>query len=1063
MKRFLGGCLAFLCLIAFSCNLEENYSDSKYGSISVGLKNSSVESAENKSSRALYIPEIKNATVTVSGYGMSDISRRVSIVSGKGTVSIDKIPVGRNRVVSVQAESCIDSDDTAKIDGVVMYAVTDISSGENSVNVNWASSAVGSVYFNLIKENYDVSNLEKSSVEALVPSETHAALVDTKKIAEDIKNEKTESAENYKLESGKVQFKTSKAYSDVVIQVCDPVSKSVAQSTGKTQTIENVAPGTWNFYVIKNESIKYKKSVVVESAGTVDLGAISFEKSLGQNHPDEGKYSPVAQTTWASETFSLGSEIDADGNGTFAVYSKNATKILLELYNTAYGEEAAYDYWMEKGSDDIWRAKIKGIESGTLYAFRAWGPNWTFDENWERGGSSAGFAADFDSKGNRFNPNKVLFDPYSKEISHDKSNPTALGSLNGGMYGTGEEVFEGAARRNFDTGIYASKSVVVKDSTSFGTRPKIPQEKAIIYEAHARGITKHSSSAQLSSILNGFDGFDGVVNIPTEYQGTYKGAGMLAPYLKALGVNTIELLPVHESDNDANPDDAPGGNYWAYMTYGYFAPDRRYSSDKSYGGPTREFKEMVKAFHDEGMEVYLDVVFNHSGEGGTWYGEKDNYQTAELTFMRGFDNSTYYSLVQDNVGGYWETTGCGNNLQCDNPVVRKFILDSLAYWIDEMGVDGYRFDLATVLGREKNSSGNWDYNVESQTLKDIVALGVENDVEMIAESWDCGSNSYQVGNFPEGWGGWNGRFRDSIRSYVGKGERGLLNNYINGDYDNFNKEGGPHKSVNFVVAHDGFTLADLCSYQGAGNAMNSTLTWPFGPSDGGNGDNNTLGFGTEPENKRQAARNYIAIQMISRGVPMIVWGDEFGRTQNGNNNPYNIDSVATWSNYNMINTSSPHLVATGGSGAYHNNFGTFDNDANVNGNFKFMNYMLKLRASEPAFQQANYSVTYDFKKEDGVNTLSDGDRCVWIRINGSTVSGGSDYLVFMNMYTAEVGYKIPAPESGKSWVRLADTQNFYESDFNCWSETDSSCVYKTEDKYGVTPWSVVILKQVADN
>lgn len=1060
MKRFLGGCLAFLCLIAFSCNLEENYSDSKYGSISVGLRDSTVE---NKSSRALYIPEIKNATVTVSGYGMLDISERVSIVSGKGRVSIDKIPLGKNRVVSVQAESCIDSGDAVKIDGVVMYAVTDISSGENSVNVNWASSAVGSVYFNLIKENFDVSKLEKSSVEALIPSETHAALVDTKKIAEDIKNERTESSEKYQLKSGKVQFKTSKAYSDVVIQVCDPVSKSVAQSTGETQTIENVAPGTWNFYVIKNESIKYKKSVVVESAGTVDLGTISFEKSLGQNHPDEGKYSPVAQTTWASETFSLGSEIDADGNGTFAVYSKNATKILLELYNIAYGEEAAYDYWMEKGSDDIWRAKINGITSGTLYAFRAWGPNWTFDENWERGGSSAGFVADFDSKGNRFNPNKLLFDPYSKEISHDKSNPTALGKMNGGMYGTGEEVFEGAARRNFDTGIYASKSVVVKDSTSFGTRPKIPQEKAIIYEAHARGITKHSSSAQLSSILNGIDGFDGVVNIPAEYQGTYKGAGMLAPYLKALGVNTIELLPVHESDNDANPDDAPGGNYWAYMTYGYFAPDRRYSSDKSYGGPTREFKEMVKAFHDEGMEVYLDVVFNHSGEGGTWYGEKDSYKTAELTFMRGFDNSTYYSLVQDNVGGYWETTGCGNNLQCDNPVVRKFILDSLAYWIDEMGVDGYRFDLATVLGREKNSSGNWDYNVESQTLKDIVALGVENDVEMIAESWDCGSNSYQVGNFPEGWGGWNGRFRDSIRSYVGKGERGLLNNYINGDYDNFNKEGGPHKSVNFVVAHDGFTLADLCSYQGAGNAMNSTLTWPFGPSDGGNSDNNTLGFGTEAKDKRQAARNYIAIQMISRGVPMIVWGDEFGRTQNGNNNPYNIDSVATWNNYNMINTSSPHLVATGGSGAYHNNFGTFENNANVNGNFKFMNYMLKLRASEPAFQQADYNVLYDFKKEDGVNTLSDGDRCVWIRINGSTVSGGSDYLVFMNMYTAEVSYKIPAPESGKSWVRLADTQNFYESDFNCWSETDSSCVYKTEDKYGVTPWSVVILKQVADN
>ncbi len=1063
MKRFLCLCFSILFLSVFSCKIDgiEEKSDSKYGSLTT-LKLELNQKSKNQNERSLYIPEIIKATVTVSGYGMEDISAEVAVSEGKSnSVKIEGIPVGKNRAVSVQA-LCTNDNVLSKIEGVVMYAVTDINSGDNSINVNWASSAVGSVYSNLIKENYDVSKLEKSSVEALVPPSTHAALIDTKQIARDIKEglAAPQSTEKYILKSGKVTFSTAKADSDVKIQVCDPVSKSVAQSTGETQTIENVAPGTWNFYVIKNESIVYKKSVTLKSGETLDLGIISFEKSLGQNHPDEGKYSPVAQTTWASETFSLGSEIDADGNGTFAVYSKNATKILLELYNIAYGEEAAYDYWMEKGSDDIWRAKINGITSGTLYAFRSWGPNWTFDEKWERGGSSAGFVADFDAAGNRFNPNKVLFDPYSKEISHDKSNPTALGKMNGGMYGTGEEVFEGAARRNFDTGIYASKSVVVKDSTSFGTRPKIPQEKAIIYEAHARGITKHSSSAQLSSILNGFYGFDGVVNIPAEYQGTYKGAGMLAPYLKALGVNTIELLPVQESDNDANPDDAPGGNYWAYMTYGYFAPDRRYSSDKSYGGPTREFKEMVKAFHDEGMEVYLDVVFNHSGEGGTWYGEKDSYQTAELTFMRGFDNSTYYSLVQDNVGGYWETTGCGNNLQCDNPVVRKFILDSLAYWIDEMGVDGYRFDLATVLGREKNSSGNWDYNVESQTLKDIVALGVENDVEMIAESWDCGSNSYQVGNFPEGWGGWNGRFRDSIRSYVGKGERGLLNNYINGDYGNFNKEGGPHKSVNFVVAHDGFTLADLCSYQGAGNAMNSTLTWPFGPSDGGNGDTNTLGFGTAPENKRQAARNYIAIQMISRGVPMIVWGDEFGRTQNGNNNPYNIDSVATWSNYNMINTSSPHLVATGGDGAYHNNFGEFGNKANVNGNFKFMNYMLKLRASEPAFQQANYSVTYDFKKEDGVNTLSDGDRCVWIRINGSTVSGGSDYLVFMNMYTDKVSYTIPAPAADSKWTRIADTSSWAETSFNCWDETDTSCVYTAADSYGVNPWSVVILKMV---
>ena len=788
---------------------------------------------------------------------------------------------------------------------------------------------------------------------------------------------------------------------------------------------------------------------------------------IGFTHPDAVSampFSPVDSDDsadsygWSSLNCELGAIISGSET-TFAVYSKNATNMLLEIYETAYGEDAKYDYWMEKGADNIWRAKLRDVPAGTLYAFRAWGPNWKFNQNWKRGNSNEGYVKDYDLVGNRFNPNKVLFDPYAKEISHDKSNPDALGSENGGMYGTGSETYSGTIRRNFDTGKYAPKAVVIDDDTSFGVKPAIPQENAIIYEAHARGITKHPSSANLSAILSGFDGFENVVDIPAEYQGTYKGAGMLAPYLKALGVNTIELLPVHESDNDANPDDAPGGNYWAYMTYGYFAPDRRYSSDQSYGGPTREFKEMVKAFHDAGMEVYLDVVFNHSGEGGPWYGDKDSYNTAELTFMRGLDNSTYYSLTADKKG-YWETTGCGNNLQCDNAIVRNLILDSLTYWIDKMGVDGYRFDLAPVLGREKSGS-EWVFSQDAKTIKDIVALGNAKNAEMIAEAWDTQwPGGYQVGNFPSGWGEWNGRFRDAIRGFVNTGNRGSVNDYINGDYNNFNDQGGPHKSVNFVVAHDGFTLADLCSYQGNGNAQNGILEWPFGPSDGGNGDYNTLGFGTEQINKRQAARNYIAIQMMSRGVPMIVWGDEFCRTQNGNNNPYNIDSVATWSNYNMINTASPHKVVTGGAGSYHNNFGTFENAESINGNFVFMNYMLKLKAKEPALNQKDYKVPYNFKKEDGTSTLNDGDNCVWIHIDGDKVSGGSDYLVFMNMYTTEVPFTVPKAASGKSWVRIVDTQSYFEKDLNCWNDETADSI-EISGEYGVASWSVVILKEVA--
>ncbi len=792
---------------------------------------------------------------------------------------------------------------------------------------------------------------------------------------------------------------------------------------------------------------------------------------LGSTYPASGAFSPVdsngaeAGFGWNDLTFEPGGRIDSEGNLEVAVYSKNATKVLLEIYSTAYGEDAVYDYWMEKGSDNFWRAELDDVPAGTLYAFRVWGANWTFDESWERGNSSAGFVSDYDSIGSRFNPNKVLFDPYAREISHDKSDPAALGTYDNGMYGTGGETYQGTLRRNFDTGKYAPKSVVVVDNTGYGTKPAIPQQDAIIYETHLRGLTKHSSSANLSSILSGIDGFEDVENIPAAYQGTYKGAGMMAPYLKALGINTVELLPVHESDNDANPDDAPGGNYWAYMTYGYFAPDRRYSYDKSYGGPTKEFKEMVKAFHDEGIEVYLDVVFNHSGEGGPWYGDKDDYNTAELTFMRGFDCSEYYCLVPKTIGAHWESTGCGNNLRCDNKVVQDLILDSLTYWIDEMGVDGYRFDLAPVIGREFDSgSGNWYFNPNSQILSDIAALGASKNAEMIAEAWDTRGDGYQVGKFPSGWGEWNGRFRDAIRGYVNTGNRGAVNDYINGDYNNFNDQGGPHKTVNFVVAHDGFTLADLCSYQGAGNALNGTLTWPFGPSDGGNGDQNTLGFvnwsdseDSQKASKRQAARNYIALQMISRGVPMIVYGDEFSRTQNGNNNPYNIDSVATWNNYNMINTTSPHLVETGGGGAYHNNFGRFNNSGNVNGNFIFMKYMLNLRASEPAFRQTDYSVSYDFKKEDGTNTLTDGDRCVWIKINGSKVSGGSDYLVFSNMWQEQVSFTVPEAASGKKWVIIADTASWAEPNYNCWNPLTQNAY---SGKYGVNPWSVVILKQV---
>lgn len=809
------------------------------------------------------------------------------------------------------------------------------------------------------------------------------------------------------------------------------------------------------------------KAVAISSLlGNSNVSSWTFEKpSIGMQHPETGNYSVASTDTTAV----LGANVKGDKTS-FVLYSANATKVLLEIYSKPFGDAVPlYDYWMEKDSNNYWRITLNGNLKNAIYAFRCWGPNWEYSDEWQRGGSSIGFISDCDENGNRFNPNKVVFDPYAKEITHDPSNKDAL------LHSPSTEkpynaLSTGEDFRNYDSGKIAPKGYVISDSTSYGTKPGIPQKDAIIYEAHVRGITKHSSTANLSSLLSGYSQFASVQDIPSEYRGTYKGASYLVPYLKALGINTIELLPVHETDNDANPDDGPGGNFWGYMTFDYFAPDRRYSYDKTPGGPTKEFKEMVKAFHDAGMEVYLDVVYNHSGEGGPWNGSKDNNAQVTVVSMRGIDNSTYYSLVPSDKSAYWETTGCGNNLQCDNPYVRGFILDSLEYWIDEMGVDGFRFDLATVLGREySSSSSGWDYNLNAETTVKIAELGKAKNVEMIAESWDCGNNSYQVGNFPDGWAGWNGYYRDSIRAFVGNGAERAAISYTDGIYGSRDYFGAAEPSVNFVVAHDGFTLADLCSYSGAGNALNGTLTWPFGPSDGGNGDNNSLGTGTEAASNRQRARNYFAMQMFSAGIPMIVYGDEFGRTQNGNNNPYNIDSVATWNNYSMVATDSPHTVSTGSDGkaecgTYTDKFGKFANTESKNGNFDFARFVMNERLNNESLRQiTGVDAPIEWYSTAGVKGWEDAGCKKAVMINGSGAKNGGSYYMMINMTGYDASFTIPAPSSGKEWTRIVDTGNWAETNCNYWEETDTSYRLDSSSAYSVGSYTVTILKQVADS
>lgn len=772
---------------------------------------------------------------------------------------------------------------------------------------------------------------------------------------------------------------------------------------------------------------------------------------------------PVDQDLWSSSRYPLGAHINDDTTTTIAVYAKHATRVVLEIYDNPTGVDAAHEFILARNSNDcIWRGKFENLPPGSFYAFRCWGPNWVFSDKWRRGNSNEGFISDVDAKGNRYNPNKVLFDPYAREISHDKETPEMIAAgENGGMFGTGGGDYKGSVRRTIDTGHWAPKGVIVNDSTSAGTRPLLPPENSVIYEAHLRGLTMHPSSSRLRTILNGISGFEQVKDIPEELRGTYKGAAMMAPYLKALGFTTIEFLPVHETCNDINSPIEASGNYWGYMTYGYFAPDRRFSFDKSPGGPTKEFKEMVKVFHDHEIEVYLDVVYNHSGEGGNW-GDRD---TTGFLSMGGFDVTEYYVLTTDNylVDG---ATGCGNQINFSADAAKKLVLDSLNYWITEFGIDGFRFDLAPVLGRTPNEYDrtNWDYQkrffAEHPLLLDIRDLAVDNNVEVIAEAWDLWG--YEVGNFPNGWGEWNGRYRDNLRVFMkGDGNTTAFVNMVNGDYESFHDQGGAARSINFLVAHDGFTLTDLVSY----NCKNNSVPWPFGPSDGGSDNNCSWDSMGDQQFRRQRLRNFWTIQFISRGVPLVVWGDEFGRTQNGNNNPYNIDSVATWNNYAMISSHEPNGVSTETNGAYHNNLGRAATASNVNALFNFSRYMANLRKKHSALKQRGYGdltlnsgndVTYLFRKEDGYTYLNGNDRCVWLRIDGSAV-GDHDFLVLINMWTEQVAFTVPVDSDSQKWVRLVDTDRWAEDCCNVWDLQTGTVI---KNSYTVNPWSIVILEEL---
>ncbi|HVH80829.1 MAG TPA: isoamylase, partial [Stellaceae bacterium] len=581
----------------------------------------------------------------------------------------------------------------------------------------------------------------------------------------------------------------------------------------------------------------------------------------------------------AIDSQQLGARYDTSGsNIIFRVYSSRATRIELDLFATAYGAPEAATFLPTKGTDNVWSVtvpvaalKTAGITGAVYYGYRAWGPNWPYDPAWTKG-SAAGFVADVDVAGSRFNPNKLLFDPYARELSHDPINP---------QNNDGTAFASGAPYRSIDSGPKASKGIVfAPDTASTGAKPTRAQKDDIIYEVHLRGLTQADPS------------------IPAAERGTYRGAARKADDLAKLGITAVEFLPVQETQNDANdvvPDTTAGVNYWGYSTLAYFAPDRRYATDRSPGGPTREFKDMVRTFHEHGIKIFIDVVYNHTGEGGAWSG--NDKTTYNLLSFRGLDNPTYYELTADEQFS-WDNTGVGGNFNTDNPIAQNLIVDSLAYWRDAIGVDGFRFDLAAVLGNTCQSGCfNFDKMNPNNALNRIVRelpprpAGGGDGIDLIAEPWAIGDGTYQVGGFPSGWSEWNGEYRDTLRQAqnklgVAQVSVATLATRFAGSSDLYQNNGrAPWNSINFMVAHDGFTLNDLYSC----NSPNNGQPWPYGPSDGGSTDNNSWDQGGAATDQRRAARTGLAFLMLSAGTPMITGGDEHLRSLRCNNNPYNLD------------------------------------------------------------------------------------------------------------------------------------------------------------------------------
>ncbi|WP_303904314.1 glycogen debranching protein GlgX [Thiohalomonas denitrificans] len=698
---------------------------------------------------------------------------------------------------------------------------------------------------------------------------------------------------------------------------------------------------------------------------------------------------------WRGHPYPLGATWDGEGVN-FALFSEHAEKVQLCLFDPK-GRREIQRVDLPWQTDQVWHCYLPEVRPGQLYGYRVHGP---YDP----------------ASGHRFNPHKLLIDPYVKDL---------VGSLRwsdalfGYRIGHPEEDLTPDSRDS-SAGMLKCRVIDTAFTWSNDRAPNIPWDDTIIYELHVKGYTAQHPE------------------IPAPLRGTYAGLATapVTEHLKRLGVTAVELMPVHTFVDDRHLVEKRLRNYWGYNSIGFFAPDMRYSAS----GQVNEFKTMVKTFHSAGIEVILDVVYNHTAEG--------SHLGPTLAF-RGIDNAAYYRLVQDDERYYMDYTGCGNTLNMMHPRVLQLIMDSLRYWVQEMHVDGFRFDLASALARELH-----EVNRLGAFFDIIHQDPILSQVKLIAEPWDLGEGGYQVGNFPVGWTEWNGKYRDTVRSYW-KGDGGIigeLGSRLTGSSDLYEQSGRrPYASVNFITAHDGFTLQDLVSYDRKHNEANG--------EDNRDGEDHNRSWNCGHEGptvnkhiralRAQQKRNFLATLFLSQGIPMLVGGDEMGRTQYGNNNAYCQDNEISWVDWEL-SAEDRELI-------------------------RFTESMIRLRKHHPTFHR-NYFFQGRRIKGAGVKDITwlrpDGGemtdeewqqsfaRCLGIFFAGAieeTDAKGQpvkddNMLLLLNAHHKEIPFKIPSFPPKARWGVVIDTS--YEE-----GKRDDGRYFYSGGEYPLRNRSMVLLVQ----